>query len=105
MGSPALNDAVATRPHATIVTTNATRFPALTFKLRKNLSGLTVNLTAAANLSGAPWTPIWTGTDLTAPQVITRTDQGDHWQLTIRDTQAVSTAPLRFLRLLVNIPP
>ena len=106
LGSPALNDAPATRPRGSVVTTNSTRFPALTFKLRKELSGLTVALSAAANLSGAPWTSIWSGTDLTGPQVITRTDQGDHWQLTIRDTQSVGAGPsLRFLRLRVTVPP
>lgn len=105
MGSPTLNDAPATRPRGSLVTTNSTRFPALTFKLRKNLSGLTVNLSAAADLSGAPWNSIWSGTDLTGPLVMTRTDQGDHWQLTIRDPQAGSTAPLRFLRLTVTEPP
>ncbi len=106
MGSPALNDAPATRPRGSLVTTNGTRFLAFTFKLRKNLSGITVNLSAAANLSGAPWTTVWSGTDLTGPQIITRTDQGDHWQLTIRDSQPVAGGPsLRFLRLLVTVPP
>ena len=106
MGSPALNDALATRPRATLVTTNSQRFPAVAFKLRKDLSGITVTLSAAANLSGAPWTSIWSGTDLTDSQVITRTDLGDHWQLTIRDAQPITAGPsLRFLRLHVTVPP
>ena len=106
VGSPALNDATVTLPRATLVATNGQRFPALAFKLRKNLSGITVTLSAATDLSGAPWISIWSGTDLIGPQVFTRTDQGDHWQLTIRDAQAITAGPsLRFLLLTVTVPP
>ena len=107
LGAPAVNDAAVIAPRGSVVTVGAQRFLAATFKLRKVLGGFTVTLNAADAVAGAggAWTAVWTDVDLAGAQVTQRTDGGDHWLLTVRDSQALgSGATRRFLQVVVGAP-
>ena len=105
MGSPLVSDAASILPTGSSVTANSQTYAALTFKLRKNLSGATVLMQTAAALTNGAWTTVWTSADLAGALVMQRVDGSDHWGLTVRDTTSISPAlPRRFLRLLVSVP-
>ena len=105
MGSPLVSDAASILPTGSTVITNSQTYAALSFRLRKNLSGATVLMQAASALTNGAWTTVWTSADLAGAQVMQRVDGGDHWRLTVRDNTPTSlAAPRRFLRLLVSVP-
>jgi cyclophilin family peptidyl-prolyl cis-trans isomerase len=105
LGSPAAADAASFMPIGSIATVAAHRYGALAFKLRKNLSGLTVIMQASPTMEAETWATVWISADLSSSQVTQLGDQGNHWQITVRDATALSAgASQRFLRLLVNAP-
>jgi len=104
MGAPLVRDTASFLPSGASVSASGQTYGALSFQLRKNLSGATVLMQAAAALTNGSWTTIWTSADLTGPQVTQRVDGNDHWRLTVRDNLPISLATRRFLRLLVSVP-
>lgn len=105
VGSPVLSDADSTRPAGSVVSAGGNSYAAVTFKLRKNLSGAMVILKASSVVSQTGWTQVWTSNDLAGPQVLERVDQGDYWRLTVRDTTPFgANVRQRFLALSVQVP-
>jgi len=105
MGSPQVSDACSILPSGRCVTTNSEPYPALTFKLRKDLGGAMVLLQSSSDLTVEGWSQVWSSEDLTGPQVMQCVDQDNHWLLTVRDATPFSTGtPIRFLCLQVSLP-
>jgi hypothetical protein len=105
-GSPAEPDRAEVSPSGTIVAVGPASYPALTFRLRKELSGATATLEGSGSIPGGSWGTIWTSDDLTGPLVVERVDQGALWRLTVRDTAPLPPGPAaRYLRLRLTLPP
>jgi alpha-tubulin suppressor-like RCC1 family protein len=65
----------------------------LTYRQNKTASDVTYTVQAADSLTSNAWAP--------ATTVLSQTDQGDHWMVTVRDNVPYATHPQRFMRLQV----
>ncbi|MEI6675686.1 MAG: cadherin-like beta sandwich domain-containing protein, partial [Verrucomicrobiota bacterium] len=66
----------------------------LTYRKNKQATDVTYTVQVATSLTGDTWAP--------AAAVVSQTDQGDHWLVTVRDTLPYAGQALRFMRLRVN---
>lgn len=67
---------------------------ALTYRKNKTATDVTYTVQVAEDLTGNAWTP--------ATTVVSQTDQGDHWLVTMRDTVPYAGQAQRFMRLQVE---
>jgi cyclophilin family peptidyl-prolyl cis-trans isomerase len=104
-GLPLASDAPAVRPTRSVVTVGPDRHLALTFKLRKDLSGMLVRLRAASTVNSG-YTEIWNSAGVGAGLVVQQTEaDANYWLMTVRDSVPLPAAPVqRFLHLQVNAP-
>jgi cyclophilin family peptidyl-prolyl cis-trans isomerase len=103
-GAPTLPDAAASRPRPSLTNISSQPYLALNFKLAKDLSGASVLIKAANQVTGA-WTNLWSSSNLASPLVTRLVDQGSNYLITVRDTAPASTgATNRFLNLRVQLP-
>ena len=65
----------------------------LTYRKNKTATDVTYTVQAADDLTVNAWAP--------ATSVVSQTDQGDHWLVTVRDTVPYASHPQRFMRLQV----
>jgi len=65
----------------------------LSYRKNKTATDVTYVVQAIDELSGNSWVP--------ATTVVSQIDQGDHWQVTVRDTVPYAGQPRRFMRLQV----
>ena len=107
LGAPGMPDAAAILPVPSLVTVGDQPYPAVTFNLRKNLSGATLVLQSSPTLTNPTWTPFWDSAASPAPgNVVQSSDAGDHWLLTVRDVAPVTSgSAARFVRLVMQLPP
>ena len=66
----------------------------LTYRKNKTATDVTYTVQAADSLDGETWAP--------ATTVLSQTDQGDHWLVTVRDTVPYAGLARRFMRLQVE---
>lgn len=66
----------------------------LTYRRNKLATDLTYTVQAGESLTDPAWSP--------AATVVTQTDEGDYWQVTIRDNVPIAGHPRRFMRLQVR---
>lgn len=105
MGSPNDSDRASSLPAGSFVSVALQQHAALTFKLRKDLSGVSVVMEASAELSPGSWVAVWNNTELDSNLEVQRVDRGDHWLITVRDPASFSHGTQQhFLRLRVVAP-
>jgi cyclophilin family peptidyl-prolyl cis-trans isomerase len=103
-GSPTVPDAAASRPRHSLTNISSQPYLAVNFKLAKDLSGASVLINAANQVTGG-WTNLWSSSNLASPLVTRLVDQGSNYLITVRDTAPVTTgASNRFLNLRVQLP-
>ncbi|MEI6655776.1 MAG: cadherin-like beta sandwich domain-containing protein, partial [Verrucomicrobiota bacterium] len=66
----------------------------LTYRKNKTVTDVTYTVQVADDLTGNAWTP--------ATTVVSQTDQGDHWRVTVRDSVPYAGQARRFMRLQVG---
>ena len=66
----------------------------LTYRKNKTATDVTYTVQVAADLTGNAWT--------LATTVVSQTDQGDHWRVTVRDSVPYAGQARRFMRLQVG---
>jgi hypothetical protein len=66
----------------------------LTYRKNKTATDVTYTVQAVDDLTGNVWAP--------ATSVVSQTDQGDHWLITVRDTVPYAGQSQRFMRLQVG---
>ena len=74
----------------------------ITFRVRKFMDGVTVAVEASGSLASDSWTPIWSSTSGFTGANVTSQDNGDHYLVTVTDTQNFSTNQPRFLRVAIT---
>jgi cyclophilin family peptidyl-prolyl cis-trans isomerase len=104
-GSPTASDAASTRPTRSLVTVGPDKYLALTFKLRKDLSGALVRLRAASAVNSG-YTEIWNSAGVGAGLVVQQPEaDANYWLITVRDNTPVTAGSgQRFLHLQVIAP-
>lgn len=103
-GSPTVPDAAASRPRHSLTNISSQPYLALNFKLAKDLSGASVLINGANQVTGS-WTNLWSSSNLASPLVTRLVDQGSNYLITVRDTAPATTgASNRFLNLRVQLP-
>ena len=68
----------------------------LTYRKSKTATDVTYTVQAADDLTNNAWTP--------ATSVVSQTDQGDHWLVTVKDIVPYTGQARRFMRLMVAVP-
>lgn len=106
MGNPSVPGDPSARPAAIIQDDAGVKKAAITFKIRKGVSGLSYAVQKSINLGSASWTvTLWQTTDGLAAPNITVIDNGDHYVATVRDSTGLAGGSECFLRVQVTAAP
>ncbi|MFZ4764534.1 MAG: putative Ig domain-containing protein, partial [Roseimicrobium sp.] len=85
-----------------LIATAANARGSITFRVRKFMDGVTVAVEASGSLASDSWTSIWSSTSGFTGANVTSQDNGDHYLVTVTDTQNFSTNQPRFLRVAIS---